>query len=544
MRSYEMTEIGKRGLDACLDEAFEIALDECDAVFLSVDIDVCDPGHAPGTGTPEPGGLSVARAARRRTPDLPRAARSPASTWSRCRRPTTTPRSRRSSPTGSASRRSPGWPPRRSASPTTRPARCWKALMATLFTGGSVFDGHRHLPGARPAGRGRQGRRGARPGGLGRALDASSTTRWSTWPAGWCRPGSPTRTCTRSRAGWSGCAATCPRARTREEYLADGPRVRRPRTRRRVDPRRRLGDGGVPRWHADARPTSTPSCPTGRCSCPTATTTAPGSTRGPSSSPASPPSTPDPPDGRIERLPDGSPPGHPARGRDGPRRPADCRCPTGAEYAARAARGPGATCSRSASPAWQDAIVGAYAGMDDTGSTYVERDRERRPRRRRRRRAVVGPRARARSRSPTWSSAARRAVGRPVPGDERQDHAGRRLRELHRRACSSPYLDGHGHATDNAGHSFVDAEELKEVVVALRGRGLPGARARDRRPRRPRGARRLRGRAGSRPRRATCATTSRTSRWSTPTTCRASPSSASRPTCRRCGPPTSRRWTS
>ncbi|MBI2244016.1 MAG: agmatinase [Nocardioides sp.] len=58
MRSYEMTEIGRRGLEECLDEAFEIALDECDAVFLSVDIDVCDPGHAPGTGTPEPGGLS------------------------------------------------------------------------------------------------------------------------------------------------------------------------------------------------------------------------------------------------------------------------------------------------------------------------------------------------------------------------------------------------------------------------------------------------------------------------------------------------------
>lgn len=58
MRSYEMTEIGKRGLDACLDEAFEIALDECEGVFLSVDVDVCDPGHAPGTGTPEPGGLS------------------------------------------------------------------------------------------------------------------------------------------------------------------------------------------------------------------------------------------------------------------------------------------------------------------------------------------------------------------------------------------------------------------------------------------------------------------------------------------------------
>src|ERR1700744_19500 len=58
MRSYEMTEIGARGLQTVLDEAFEIAMDECDAVFLSVDIDVCDPGHAPGTGTPEPGGLS------------------------------------------------------------------------------------------------------------------------------------------------------------------------------------------------------------------------------------------------------------------------------------------------------------------------------------------------------------------------------------------------------------------------------------------------------------------------------------------------------
>jgi arginase family enzyme len=38
---------------------FEIALDDCDGVFLSVDIDVCDPAHAPGTGTPEPGGLTA-----------------------------------------------------------------------------------------------------------------------------------------------------------------------------------------------------------------------------------------------------------------------------------------------------------------------------------------------------------------------------------------------------------------------------------------------------------------------------------------------------
>jgi agmatinase len=58
MRSYEMTEVVTRGLDACLTEAFSIALDDCDGVFLSVDVDVVDPGMAPGTGTPEPGGLS------------------------------------------------------------------------------------------------------------------------------------------------------------------------------------------------------------------------------------------------------------------------------------------------------------------------------------------------------------------------------------------------------------------------------------------------------------------------------------------------------
>src|SRR5262249_61721919 len=58
MRSYEMTEVVERGLDACLTEAFTIATDDCDGVFLSVDVDVVDPGMAPGTGTPEPGGLT------------------------------------------------------------------------------------------------------------------------------------------------------------------------------------------------------------------------------------------------------------------------------------------------------------------------------------------------------------------------------------------------------------------------------------------------------------------------------------------------------
>ena len=58
MRWFEMTEVVERGLDACLDEAETIALDDCDGVFLSIDVDVVDPGMAPGTGTPEPGGLT------------------------------------------------------------------------------------------------------------------------------------------------------------------------------------------------------------------------------------------------------------------------------------------------------------------------------------------------------------------------------------------------------------------------------------------------------------------------------------------------------
>jgi arginase family enzyme len=59
MRSFEMTEIVSRGVDDCLTEAFEIAVSDCEGVFLSVDVDVVDPGMAPGTGTPEPGGLTA-----------------------------------------------------------------------------------------------------------------------------------------------------------------------------------------------------------------------------------------------------------------------------------------------------------------------------------------------------------------------------------------------------------------------------------------------------------------------------------------------------
>ncbi|MGI9609066.1 MAG: agmatinase [Acidimicrobiia bacterium] len=58
MRTYLMTEIVERGLRSVVDDAVAYAAEGADAVFLSVDIDVVDPGMAPGTGTPEPGGLN------------------------------------------------------------------------------------------------------------------------------------------------------------------------------------------------------------------------------------------------------------------------------------------------------------------------------------------------------------------------------------------------------------------------------------------------------------------------------------------------------
>jgi agmatinase len=58
MRMFFMTEIEERGLAGVVDDAVATASGDAAGVFLSVDIDVVDPGMAPGTGTPEPGGLT------------------------------------------------------------------------------------------------------------------------------------------------------------------------------------------------------------------------------------------------------------------------------------------------------------------------------------------------------------------------------------------------------------------------------------------------------------------------------------------------------
>jgi agmatinase len=50
-------DVAKRGVDDAIDRVRDRVGDH--PVYVSIDIDVLDPSHAPGTGTPEPGGLTT-----------------------------------------------------------------------------------------------------------------------------------------------------------------------------------------------------------------------------------------------------------------------------------------------------------------------------------------------------------------------------------------------------------------------------------------------------------------------------------------------------
>ena len=50
-------DVARRGVDEAIDRVRERVGDR--PVYVSVDVDVLDPAHAPGTGTPEPGGLTT-----------------------------------------------------------------------------------------------------------------------------------------------------------------------------------------------------------------------------------------------------------------------------------------------------------------------------------------------------------------------------------------------------------------------------------------------------------------------------------------------------
>jgi agmatinase len=56
--SFFMHDVRERGIASIVEQTVQIV--GSGPVFLSVDVDVLDPAFAPGTGTPEPGGMTSA----------------------------------------------------------------------------------------------------------------------------------------------------------------------------------------------------------------------------------------------------------------------------------------------------------------------------------------------------------------------------------------------------------------------------------------------------------------------------------------------------
>jgi agmatinase len=59
---HTMPEVSNRGVATVVEEAVTEAAIDTDAVYVTFDIDAVDPSAAPGTGTPEPGGLTPSQA--------------------------------------------------------------------------------------------------------------------------------------------------------------------------------------------------------------------------------------------------------------------------------------------------------------------------------------------------------------------------------------------------------------------------------------------------------------------------------------------------
>ncbi|WP_129114677.1 agmatinase family protein [Halegenticoccus tardaugens] len=61
---FTMRDVDERGVDAVVTDAIAAAAADADAVYVTFDVDSIDPSVAPGTGTPEPAGLSAHQALR------------------------------------------------------------------------------------------------------------------------------------------------------------------------------------------------------------------------------------------------------------------------------------------------------------------------------------------------------------------------------------------------------------------------------------------------------------------------------------------------
>ena len=61
-RYHTMAEVERRGWDAVMEDVIREAREGPEYLFISFDIDAIDPAYTPGTGTPEPGGLTTREA--------------------------------------------------------------------------------------------------------------------------------------------------------------------------------------------------------------------------------------------------------------------------------------------------------------------------------------------------------------------------------------------------------------------------------------------------------------------------------------------------
>src|SRR5215213_7926138 len=178
--------------------------------------------------------------------------------------------------------------------------------------------------------------------------------------------------------------------------------------------------------------------------------------------------TPDPPHGRFERDADGRPTGTLHEGAmHAVSRHAPATDPE--EYYAALLAGQAYLHSLGVT-GWQDAIVGDYAGMDDPGPVYLRAARSGdltadvvgalwwdRDRGAEQVEALVGMRE-------EYSHGRFRATSVKIMQDG--------VAENGTAALLTPYLDRCGHATTNAGHSFVDPGALRGYVARLDAEGF------------------------------------------------------------------------
>jgi predicted amidohydrolase YtcJ len=180
------------------------------------------------------------------------------------------------------------------------------------------------------------------------------------------------------------------------------------------------------------------------------------------------PDSPDPAHGRFERDPDGRPSGtlH-----EGAMAVVSRHCPptAAAEYYRGLLEGQRYLHSLGVT-AWQDAILGAYAGADDASETYL--------------RAVENGELTGTVVGALWWDRERGEEQVAELVERRSRYSRGRLRatsvkimqdgvaENGTAAMTTPYLDRCGHPTHNAGHSFVDPALLRSAVARLDGEGF------------------------------------------------------------------------